>query len=326
MEESNTYCCNPKNTCSGKLYPEGCLDVKLTDYCQAQCAFCIEKNNTYCSGKGIDVDSLADLINEHPSKNILLLGGEPLLYKDLEVLLLNISRAKKVYLTTNGICLTKEYVDKYFEMFYCLSGINISVHSSDQKTNDKILGCRGPSLSVLSKQIKRISKACPVRINCNLFKQGVHTDCDILNMCEWAERAGASDLRFCELQGVSKKDGFIEANSINSLKNIFDIPEDPFKFGCLIKDKLPKKDFNVSLKLVCGLVNKEKIKPKNTTGYAPNTNVLYSDGLVSKGWIHATTTKNKEIIVEEGCHGSYTKVKESSANCHGNGGSRSSGC
>lgn len=71
---------HPINSCAGGYGK--CLDVKVTNQCNARCAFCIERDG-YCPTAG-DVSELNNATKETEADNILILGGEPLLYPNLE--------------------------------------------------------------------------------------------------------------------------------------------------------------------------------------------------------------------------------------------------
>ena len=73
--------CNEKNCCMG--YYGNCLDVKITNACNAKCSFCIEKDGYCPNNKPVEDLINATNIMEKYTK-VLILGGEPLLYKDLE--------------------------------------------------------------------------------------------------------------------------------------------------------------------------------------------------------------------------------------------------
>ena len=88
---------NPCNGFYGK-----CLDVKITNACMGRCAFCIERGGF--SPSPCDVEKLIEqTVRLMEYQNVLILGGEPLMYPDLFRYIDGILPYKKnIYLTTNG--------------------------------------------------------------------------------------------------------------------------------------------------------------------------------------------------------------------------------
>lgn len=85
-----------------------CLDIKITNKCNANCKFCIEKDGY--SPNAETIEKLANATNYiEDYKDVLILGGEPLLCDDLEMYLSLIKPHKEnIYLTTNGSLLNKD--------------------------------------------------------------------------------------------------------------------------------------------------------------------------------------------------------------------------
>lgn len=66
-----TKTCHPANSCAGGY--GNCLDVKITNACNANCAFCIEKGG-YCP-KERPVKELALETIHSDAETVLILGG-----------------------------------------------------------------------------------------------------------------------------------------------------------------------------------------------------------------------------------------------------------
>lgn len=106
----------PKNACAGGY--GSCLDVKLTNACNANCSFCIEKNGL--QPEQIPAHIMAQAARNDPADTVLVLGGEPMINMDRLVQFLKFLRlpvelvsdkdesvkdravARKVYMSTNG--------------------------------------------------------------------------------------------------------------------------------------------------------------------------------------------------------------------------------
>lgn len=107
------------------------LSIVATNNCQRSCPYCINSNTdrhldlpTYKA-----VTNIKKLIETYGIKEAVILGGEPLLHREIEDLCREVKAAgiKRLYLTTNGIRLTEEE-DLIYSLAPHLDGINISYH------------------------------------------------------------------------------------------------------------------------------------------------------------------------------------------------------
>ncbi|MDP3758178.1 MAG: radical SAM protein, partial [Candidatus Daviesbacteria bacterium] len=87
---------NKNNSCMGAY---NTLDIKLTDKCNGNCAFCIEDGGRL--SKEAKLNYLINKVNDVNPSSVLILGGEPTLYKELPEFLEGIS-GREIYMTTNG--------------------------------------------------------------------------------------------------------------------------------------------------------------------------------------------------------------------------------
>jgi molybdenum cofactor biosynthesis enzyme MoaA len=163
---------------NGKKYllnKEPYLDIVLTDFCNANCWFCIADliHNKLNGDFDIFKQKILFAIEKMNVREVLLLGGEPTMSKMLipKIELLKTLSLDKIVMTTNGIRLAqnKEYCRKFLSSG--LTNINISFMNTDidkQKhvTNSKYI------LKVSDiKEIYEVAKECSVsvRINNNVF-------------------------------------------------------------------------------------------------------------------------------------------------------------
>ena len=264
--------CNQANTCMGGH--GNCLNVKITNRCNAHCAFCIEREG-YAPPER-DVESLIQAtlaMSNYPS--VLILGGEPLLYSQLEKYLKGIRPHKEnIYLTTNGALLEKnaEMLAKY------LDGVNISIHSPKENVNDRCFKAH-----ICFEQLRagiRIfqREKIPVRINCNLVRGVMDTPESIEEMIRFASSMCVDHLRFSELQQA--KGLFVDSRRLFK-----GLPDNPYRDGC---EKEPTGQFpvKVTVKLTCGLIDPQKPPVTEESEYKPSTRVLYPDGQISCGWLN----------------------------------------
>ena len=257
----------PKNSCAGGY--GNCLDVKITNYCNALCEFCIERGGLCPETK--DVQKLINsTIAAKDFPTVLVLGGEPLTYPHLLDYLKGIRRYKeRIYLTTNGSLLNAEMADA---LSYYLDGINISVHHYSEFLNDAVYKTAHVDFDKLREAIKILhggreidgihNPSIPVRINANLVKGTLDYYKDVYTMIRWAAWMGADEIRFSELQNCEKL-------WVDSREIFPDLPADPFTCGCeqeinvkrLLGTDLPIK---VIVKMTCGRVNRLKTPVEET--------------------------------------------------------------
>lgn len=295
----------PRNSCAGGY--GNCLDVKITNACNAQCEFCIERGGL-CP-KSLDVDALiASAIEAKDCETVLVLGGEPLMYPYLLDYLKGIRPHKKnIYLTTNGSLLYPELADA---LSFYLDGINISVHHYSEFLNDQIYKTAHVDFDMLKKCIEvfhmkddEVGKpAIPVRFNTNLVKGTLSYYKDVHTMIRWAVYMGADEIRFAELQNC-------EELWVDSREIFPNLPNDPFTCGCeqeidtgaLLGSTLPIK---VIVKMTCGRVNRLKPPVKETPIRTGQTSVLYPDAQVRPGWVSGSVDPDYHggHISLHGCH------------------------
>jgi len=274
--------CHPNNPCSGKY--GDCLDVIFTNYCNAKCSFCVQRNNKhYVPLKDISPNKIIEIINKHPAKNILLVGGEPTFSSSM--LYLSSIINKKIYLTTNGSNLSKFYVEN--RNFQLLSGLNISIHSPDENVNFGIFDfkakTRMPEFQDIRNSVKWLKEKNPsmnIRINANLFGRGINSFKVAKEMVNLARYLEVDSIRFAELQGVSFEDGFVFAKDIFTKESI--LLEDPFTSGCETSFKID--NFPVTVRRVCGIVSKNLPPVINPIGRKAKTQVLHPDGVITEGF------------------------------------------
>lgn len=130
----------------------GHMNVILTNACNMSCSYCYEQHNKDF-GRFTE-ESLLDAYNflltrsEKESKRFQFFGGEPLIHKDL---ILNFLKKNKDYLSanyhnehhqlvstiTNGILLSKEFIDEYFA--YDFTWLMVSLDTLDAELDHREL-------------------------------------------------------------------------------------------------------------------------------------------------------------------------------------------
>lgn len=163
---------------NGKRYllnKEPYLDIVLTDYCNANCNFCIA-DLIHDKLKG-DFDKFKSkvlyAINNMNVREVLLLGGEPTMSKMLVPMIrwLKTLNLDKIIMTTNGIRLAQdnEYAHKVFSSG--LTNINVSFMNIDSDKQSQVTNSKYPLGIFDLSSIYKIASyyGVKMRINNNVF-------------------------------------------------------------------------------------------------------------------------------------------------------------
>jgi organic radical activating enzyme len=261
---------NMNNFCGGNF--TDWLEVLLTERCNGKCSWCVEKRG-YHPKEHAEVSKLVQMINTSNKQNILLLGGEPLLFKDIKTLISQISN-KNIYITTNGSMLKKEFIK---ENLIGIKGLNISIHHYDLIKNQEIVGIK-LSLSDLIDSIKECqNQGIEVRFNCNLIGNYIDSDTKIYEYIDWAKSIGANRVRFAELK--FDDDNFVDLTTLFGTN--YGLNNNPFIYGC--NQNVVINDMPVNFRQMCGFQTSKRVLPDNPEGIG-RKEVLYYDGKLYDGW------------------------------------------
>jgi organic radical activating enzyme len=260
---------NKVNSCAGAY--NDWLEVHLTNECNGNCVWCIDKE-AFHPLETATTSTLVKKILETGKQNIILLGGEPTLYKDIMNLVKVLSIIdKSVYITTNGSKLINviDYADS-------LTGLNISIHHYDLSLNKEITGINLDGEKLLCDLKNIIIKGVKVRLNCNLIENYIDNKEKIYKYIEFAKSLGCVAIRFAELRDCQEL--FVDLNKI--FNNQFGLNDDPFLFGCCQNAII--NDMPISFRQMCGLQTTCRRKPINPKQYKKD--VLYNNGEIYEGW------------------------------------------
>lgn len=122
------------NSCDG-IYNDS-LDVRFTKMCDNNCAFCIERGGIDSLGK-TNVKKLIKETIMSGKKNILILGGEPLLnIKDVLEYVVGIrDYVDHIYLTTSLPESISQNYNCFLQIVDYLDGLNVSLQHYNKRIN-----------------------------------------------------------------------------------------------------------------------------------------------------------------------------------------------
>ncbi len=257
---------HPSNFCGGNF--QDWLEVNLLSECNGKCNWCIEKKGFHPTNRADWKEIGKAAINTY-KKNIILLGGEPTLYKDLKpIIQMLIGAGRNVWVTTNGSLLKN-----VLGSLVGIAGVNISIHHYDLNRNADIVGVKLNEQD-LKESIKAIGGK--VRFNCNLINGQIDSKQEALKYIEFAKAMGANNVRFAELK--LDNDGFVDLFAI--FNGEYGLTEDPFINGC--NHDCIINDMPVNFRQMCGLQTLRRKAPENPIQFAKE--VLYYDGEIYNGW------------------------------------------
>lgn len=274
---------HPDNFCGGNY--QDWVEVMLTTKCNAGCEWCVEKRAIHPQGM-VSYKELAKTILEEKKKNVILLGGEPTLYKNLKELIFELRQNDiNVYLTTNAYLISKKFVK---ENLLDLTGVSFSIHHYDLEKNKEITKILLKEDLLLEGIEELNNRGIPVRLNCNLQYKYIDTKEEVLSYISWAKKIKASSVRFAELK--FDEGNFIGAETL--FVGEYGLSRDPMKLGCSKSCEI--NGMSVNFRQMCGLQTHRRI-PHFPEVIKNTKSVLYYNGKVYDGW---QQEENEESIEE----------------------------
>jgi MoaA/NifB/PqqE/SkfB family radical SAM enzyme len=280
---------NKENFCGGNF--KDWLEVMLTPDCNGICSWCIDKDG-FRPEKKATVLELIDIIINIKKQNIILLGGEPTLYKELKRLIYTLFlNGRNVYITTNGSNLNIPFITANFNGLF---GINISIHDYNLNENKKITGINLNENELKTSVIKlKEMGISEIRLNCNCIIGNIDSEKKAINYINFAKEIGINSVRFSELK--NNKDKFIGLEKMFNFK--YELNPNPFLDGCNKKTII--NGVNVSLRQMCGMQTELRERPENPKQILKK--VLFYDGILYDGWPTYKTEfeKTKKLYKKE---------------------------
>lgn len=223
-----------KNVLDTRKRPLRDLRISVTDRCNFRCSYCMPKEifgADYPFMKQDEILSfeeivrLAELFSEYGVEKIRLTGGEPLLRRDLQVLVKRLSAIKGikyVTLTTNGVFLAK-HAKALKEAGICR--VNVSLDSLDDEVFKKINNMNTSVSAVLKGIFSARDAGLEVKVNM-VVKKGLN-DQEVLPMVRFFKEENIT-LRFIEYMDVGCTNGW-NFKDVVSKKQLFDMIQEHYQ-------------------------------------------------------------------------------------------------
>ncbi|QTC41776.1 GTP 3',8-cyclase MoaA [Bacillus sp. V3] len=230
-----------KNVLDTRKRPLRDLRISVTDRCNFRCSYCMPKEifgADYPFMKQDEILSfeeivrLAELFAEYGVEKIRLTGGEPLLRRDLQVLVKRLSAIegiKYVTLTTNGVFLAK-HAKALKEAGICR--VNVSLDSLDDEVFKNINNMNTCVSAVLKGIFSARDAGLEVKVNM-VVKKGLN-DQEVLPMVRFFKEENIT-LRFIEYMDVGCTNGW-NFKDVVSKKQLFDMIQEHYQLEPVKQD------------------------------------------------------------------------------------------
>ncbi len=208
------------------------LRISVTDRCNFRCQYCMPENSKFMAKSKVldytEISLLADRFIHHGIKKIRLTGGEPLVRRDIDILIAQLGkhvksgRLDELTLTTNGSTLHKH------SLILVQNGvkrINVSIDSLNPNKFKQIT--RGGDLNIVLEGIKTAKKlGLEIKINMVALK-GQNQD-EIIDMAHYCSEHdyGLSLIETMPLGNdiLRREDNYIALDTFTApLTNIYDM-------------------------------------------------------------------------------------------------------
>ena len=186
------------------------IRISVTDRCNFRCSYCMPKeiyDSNYKFFKKSEILSFEEIIRvtkilaSFGMKKVRLTGGEPLLRKNIHLLVSELKKIKEIQdisMTTNGVLLSEKRAELLKDSG--LNRITFSLDSLNDKRFQEISGSKYSSKDVLE-GIENAKKAGFENIKINMVVKKNINDNDIIPMLEYFEGSGCI-VRFIEFMDV----------------------------------------------------------------------------------------------------------------------------
>ncbi|CAN7251582.1 GTP 3',8-cyclase MoaA [Rossellomorea sp. LjRoot5] len=230
-----------KNVLDTRKRPMRDLRISVTDRCNFRCSYCMPKEifgADYPFMKQDEILSfeeivrLAEIFADYGVEKIRLTGGEPLLRKNLPVLVKRLSAIdgiKYVTLTTNGVFLAM-HAKELKEAGICR--VNVSLDSLDDDVFKNINNMNTSVSAVLKGIFSARDAGIEVKVNM-VVKKGLN-DQEVLAMVRFFKEENIT-LRFIEYMDVGCTNGW-NFKDVVSKKQLFDMIQEHYQLEPVKQD------------------------------------------------------------------------------------------
>jgi GTP 3',8-cyclase len=224
------------------------LRISVTDRCNFRCTYCMPKevfgdDYVFLPKDELlsfeEIERFAKLFASLGVEKLRLTGGEPLMRRDLPVLvekLLKIEGIDDIGLTTNGVLL-RQYAQPLFDAG--LRRLNMSLDALDPEIFGKMNG-RGIKPDFILANIEHAQKI-GFEIKVNMVVQKAVNESEILPMAAYFKERGIM-LRYIEFMDVGNDNGWsfeqvvTKKEIYDMLKEVYEVePTDPHYYGEVAK-------------------------------------------------------------------------------------------
>lgn len=210
-------------TLNRNINEDAYLSIVVTNRCNRNCSYCINSLTDGISDLPISkaLENIRKLKKIQDVKEVVLLGGEPTLHKDICSLISGLHDIgfRKIIMTTNAVFYlsNKEYFSFITSLFDAgLTNLNISWHGEDNFLPYK-------DLKSLARTCKRISSSSKIRVNSNIYKDNLDT---IDKISDHILKLSNIEIDEIRLSNLIHKDSF-SVNSENKAQDII-LPIDTY--------------------------------------------------------------------------------------------------
>lgn len=214
------------------------LRISVIDRCNFRCQYCMPADQfgddfEFLPKSALlsyeEIERLAKIFVSLGVEKIRLTGGEPLLRRDIPILVQKlsvISDLKDIALTTNGVLLPK-LADRLKEAG--LKRVNVSLDTLNDELFGKINGRGVSTIPVLDGIEAAKNAGLGVKINM-VVKKGLN-DSEIIPMADFCKNNGL-ELRFIEYMDVGSSNGW-KMNDVITKKQIYEMLKEHYQIEAL---------------------------------------------------------------------------------------------
>ena len=182
-------------------YSSGNLRVSLLDTCNENCFFCYNEGMEI-KHNNLDPDDLEVILGSiHPWINqIKLVGGEPLIHKQLDRIATIAQKYKPTSITTNGLL-----IDKWLDHLSKMESVTVSIHSMDNEDYNTIVQRKGALLNRVLGNISLLREKGyqNIKINTVLTKRTIDNIEDVI---KFAANNGIPQVNLLSLLTMNESD------------------------------------------------------------------------------------------------------------------------